>query len=126
MDPRYHESRRQPGPLTRKSLTSKHVQGSLVPLAKKFFAAPDGCASACPAVTPNVTIPHSALALRLGPPHLLARRASAFSPAARPLHKPPFSSLHRKSITPFSPFLPSTHIATIYLGIAIQDGCTPR
>lgn len=37
-DPRYHESRRQPGPATRKSLTSKQQQGSpSCRLAKNFL-----------------------------------------------------------------------------------------
>jgi hypothetical protein len=93
--------------------------GSIAPLAKKFCC----CASGCPAVAPNSTKLDIAL---VSEPPAGSRRASAFftvCPSASKVLRIPSSLL--ESITTASP-LPSTHIATIYLGIAIKDGCSSR
>jgi hypothetical protein len=90
-----------------------------LPLAKKFCC----CASGCPAVAPNSTKLDIAL---VSEPPAGSRRASAFftvCPSASKVLRIPSSLL--ESITTASP-LPSTHIATIYLGIAIKDGCSSR
>lgn len=97
-----HESRRQPGPATKKSLITRQQQ-QRTNVAKKFCC----CASGCPAVAPNSTKLYTALASE---PPAGSRRASAFftvCPSASKVLRSPSPLL--ESITPASLSAINTH-----------------
>lgn len=89
------------GAATRKSLSLSNGQGSIAPLAKKFFAVPGRCASAqLSAAQRSLQIPLAPSSIRLGWARCNRARSrcasASFSPAARPLQKCLFSSPHRQ------------------------------